>query len=118
MFLCFYFAATTGHYYLAKVLSLIAEKLHFSQNLAGLTLIALGNMACDVIFNKEKYPEATLAKLKTDCNYNLEIASGTLMVREFEGKNGTQQVLVIYVSDCTINDEKKTNHKKSKDSLI
>ena len=66
----------------------------------------------------EKYPEATLAKLKTDCNYNLEIASGTLMVREFEGKNGTQQVLVIYVTDCTINDEKKTNHKKSKDSLI
>jgi len=49
MLLCFYFAGTTGHYYLAKVLSLIAEKLHFSQNLAGLTLIALGNMACDVI---------------------------------------------------------------------
>ena len=49
MLLCFYFAATTGHYYLAKVLSLIATKLHFSQNLAGLTLIALGNMACDVI---------------------------------------------------------------------
>ncbi|MBR2557477.1 MAG: hypothetical protein IKE95_03760 [Methanobrevibacter sp.] len=76
------------------------------------------NMSCDVIFDKEKYPEATLNKLKTDCNYNLEIASGTLMVREFEGKNGTQQVLVIYVTDCTINDEKKTNHKKSKDSLI
>lgn len=76
------------------------------------------NMPVDVIFNKEKYPEATLSKLKTDCNYNLEIASGTLMVREFEGKNGTQQVLVIYVTDCTINDEKKTNHKKSKDSLI
>ena len=49
MFLCFYFAGTTGHYYSAKILGAIAEKMHMSQNLAGLTLIALGNMSTDVI---------------------------------------------------------------------
>ena len=78
------------------------------------------NIPVDILFNKEKYPEATLAKLNPDCNYNLEIADGSLMVRQYEGKNGLQQVLCIYVNECTINDEKKTNKKssKSKDSLI
>ena len=47
--LCFYFLSSTGNDYLAPALGIISEKLHLSQNLAGLTLLALGNQAPDVI---------------------------------------------------------------------
>ena len=49
LILCFYFLSTTGNDYLAPALGIISEKLNLSQNLAGLTLLALGNQAPDVI---------------------------------------------------------------------
>ena len=48
LLLCFYFISTTGNDYLAETLGIISEKLKLSQNLAGLTLLALGNTAPDV----------------------------------------------------------------------
>ena len=47
--LCFYFLSSTGNDYLAPALGIISEKMKLSQNLAGLTLLALGNQAPDVI---------------------------------------------------------------------
>ena len=47
--LCFYFLSTTGNDHLAPALGIMSEKLGLSQNLAGLTLLALGNQAPDVI---------------------------------------------------------------------
>lgn len=47
--LCFYILSSTGGDYLAPALGIISEKLSLSQNLAGLTLLALGNQAPDVI---------------------------------------------------------------------
>ena len=47
--LCFYYLSSTGNDYLAPTLGIISEKLHLSQNLAGLTLLALGNCAPDII---------------------------------------------------------------------
>lgn len=46
---CFYFVANTANKYLAPILGIISEKLNLSQNLAGLTLLALGNQAPDII---------------------------------------------------------------------
>ena len=46
--LCFYFLSTTGNDYLAETLGIISDKMKLSQNLAGLTLLALGNTAPDV----------------------------------------------------------------------
>lgn len=46
---CFYFVANTADKYLAPVLGTMSEKLNLSQNLAGLTLLALGNQAPDVV---------------------------------------------------------------------
>lgn len=46
---CFYFIANTANKYLAPMLGIISEKMHLSQNLAGLTLLALGNQAPDVL---------------------------------------------------------------------
>lgn len=77
------------------------------------------NLPVDIIFNKEKYPESTLSKLNVESNYNLEIADGSLMVREYEANGVKKQVLCIYVNDCTINDEKKTKKaSKKNDSLV
>lgn len=47
--LCFYFLSTTSGDYFAEVLGIVSEKIGLSQNLAGLTLLALGNAAPDVI---------------------------------------------------------------------
>ena len=49
LLLSFYFISSTGNDYLAETLGLISEKLKLSQNLAGLTLLAFGNTAPDVI---------------------------------------------------------------------
>ena len=49
LLLSFYFISTTGNDYLAETLGIISEKLKLSQNLAGLTLLAFGNTAPDVI---------------------------------------------------------------------
>ncbi len=46
--LCFYFLATTADFYLSSALARIAKMLHMSENLAGVTLLALGNGAPDV----------------------------------------------------------------------
>ena len=45
----FYSISDTSNNYLAPALGLICDKIHLSQNLAGLTLLALGNQAPDII---------------------------------------------------------------------
>lgn len=45
----FYFIANTANKYLAPMLGIISEKMNLSQNLAGLTLLTLGNQAPDII---------------------------------------------------------------------
>lgn len=46
--LSFYLLSSTGNDYLAPALGILSEKLDLSQNLAGLTLLALGNQAPDI----------------------------------------------------------------------
>ena len=48
LLLCFYFLSSTGNEYLANALGIISEKMKISQNLAGVTFLALGNQAPDV----------------------------------------------------------------------
>ena len=48
LLLCFYFLSSTGNEYLANALGIISEKMQISQNLAGVTFLALGNQAPDV----------------------------------------------------------------------
>ena len=48
LLICFYFLSTTGNEYLANALGIISEKMKISQNLAGVTFLALGNQAPDV----------------------------------------------------------------------
>ena len=47
--LCFYFLSTTVDEYTSRILGRISVKLNMSQNLAGLTLLALGNQAVDIL---------------------------------------------------------------------
>ena len=48
LLICFYFLSSTGNDYLANSLGIISEKMKISQNLAGVTFLALGNQAPDV----------------------------------------------------------------------
>ena len=48
LLLSFYLLSTTGNDYLANALGIISEKMEISQNLAGVTFLALGNQAPDV----------------------------------------------------------------------
>ena len=47
--LCFYFLSSTGEEYLSQILTKLAKKCNCSQNLAGLTLLAFGDEAADII---------------------------------------------------------------------
>ena len=47
--LCFYFLSTTVDEYTSRILGRISVKLNMSQNLAGLTLLAFGNQAVDIL---------------------------------------------------------------------
>jgi sodium/potassium/calcium exchanger 6 len=49
IFICFYILSDTSNIYLSTSLTILAEKLRISQNLAGVTFLALGNGAPDVI---------------------------------------------------------------------
>jgi sodium/potassium/calcium exchanger 6 len=49
IFICFYILSDTSNQYLSTSLTILAEKLNMSQNLAGVTFLALGNGAPDVI---------------------------------------------------------------------
>lgn len=49
VFTAFYFLASTAEEYLSPALSRISKKLNLSQTLAGVTLLAFGNGAPDVI---------------------------------------------------------------------
>lgn len=76
------------------------------------------NFPADVIFSKDKYPEVTLNKLDVTKCYDLDVKSGFLIVREFEANGEKRKVLVIYVTDCTINNPKSINSSPKKDSLV
>ena len=47
--LCFYFLSTTVDEYVSRILGRMSVKLKMSQNLAGLTLLAFGNQAVDIM---------------------------------------------------------------------
>lgn len=47
--ICFYFLSDTSNKYLSQPLTIISDRLKISQNLAGLTFLAFGNGAPDVI---------------------------------------------------------------------
>ena len=47
--LCFFFLSTTVDEYTSRILGRISVKLNMSQNLAGLTLLAFGNQAVDIL---------------------------------------------------------------------
>lgn len=76
------------------------------------------NLPVDIIFNKEKYPEATLNKLDPANNYDIDIQNGFLYVREYEANGNIFKVLCIYVNDCTINNPKETKAKQSKKNSL
>ncbi len=48
-FICFYLLSDTANKYLSQALTNISDKLGLSQNLAGVTFLAFGNGAPDVI---------------------------------------------------------------------
>ena len=50
-FVCFYILSDTANQYLSSALTNISEKLNLSQNFAGVTILAFGNGAPDVIAN-------------------------------------------------------------------
>ena len=47
--LCFFFLSTSVDEYVSRILGRMSIKLNMSQNLAGLTLLALGNQSVDII---------------------------------------------------------------------
>ena len=49
LIICFYLLGDTANRYLSNALTTISDKFNFSQNLAGVTLLAFGNGAPDVI---------------------------------------------------------------------
>jgi sodium/potassium/calcium exchanger 6 len=49
LFACFYLLSDTSNRYLSPALTILSDKLGMSQNLAGVTFLALGNGAPDVI---------------------------------------------------------------------
>jgi len=49
LLLCFFMLSDTSNRYLSPALTILSDKLKMSQNLAGVTLLALGNGAPDVI---------------------------------------------------------------------
>ena len=49
LIVCFYLLSDTSNKYLSPALTFISDKLNMSQNLAGVTFLALGNGAPDVI---------------------------------------------------------------------
>lgn len=76
------------------------------------------NLPVDIVFSKDKYPEATLNKLDVSKNYDLDIQNGFLFVREYESNGNIVKVLCIYVLDCTINNPKETKAKQSKKNSL
>ena len=49
LLLCFYFLSTSVDEYVSRILGRMSVKLNMSQNLAGLTLLAFGNQAVDIM---------------------------------------------------------------------
>jgi sodium/potassium/calcium exchanger 6 len=68
-FLCFYLLSDTASNYLSTALTKISEKLKISQNLAGITILAFGNGASDVIGSI----------VSSDMNEGLEMSLGALL---------------------------------------
>lgn len=93
LILCFYFLSTTGNDYLAPALGIISEKLNLSQNLAGLTLLALGNQAPDVIV-------AFVAG--EDENEGLETSLGSLLGGGFIVVAIVLSTVVMYGNEVTV----------------
>jgi Ca2+/Na+ antiporter len=68
--LCFFLLSDTSNRYLSNPLTILSDKLKISQNLAGLTFVAFGNGAADVI--------SSIVASKDDSD-GVEMTLGTLM---------------------------------------
>jgi len=69
--ICFYLLSDTANKYLSQALTNISDKLGLSQNLAGVTLLALGNGAPDVI--------ASIVASNGQDDEGLDVAIGALL---------------------------------------
>jgi len=70
-FFCFYLLSDTANKYLSQALTNISDKLKFSQNLAGVTILAFGNGANDVI--------SSIIASKGEGQKGLDVAIGSLL---------------------------------------
>lgn len=68
---CFYLLSDTANKYLSQALTNISDKLGLSQNLAGVTFLALGNGAPDVI--------ASIVASEGQDDEGLDVAIGALL---------------------------------------
>jgi sodium/potassium/calcium exchanger 6 len=68
--ICFYLLGDTANRYLSNALTTISDKFNFSQNLAGVTLLAFGNGAPDVISS------LVAANGEGGLNFNIASAAG------------------------------------------
>ena len=69
--ICFYLLSDTANKYLSQALTNISDKLKLSQNLAGVTILAFGNGANDVI--------SSIIASESDEVDGLEVAIGSLL---------------------------------------
>lgn len=70
-FICFYLLSDTANKYLSVALTNISDKLKLSQNLAGVTFLAFGNGAPDVI--------SSIVASDGDGAEGLDVAIGSLL---------------------------------------
>jgi len=69
--ICFYLLSDTANKYLSQALTNISDKLKLSQNLAGVTILAFGNGANDVI--------SSIIASESEGEDGLEVAIGSLL---------------------------------------
>lgn len=71
-FICFYLLSDTANKYLSQALTNISDRLRLSQNLAGVTFLAFGNGAPDVI-------SSIVASNGTNEDQGIDVAIGSLL---------------------------------------
>jgi len=94
--LCFFILSDTSNRYLSNALTLLSDKLKFSQNLAGLTFVAFGNGAPDVI--------SSIVASKDDSD-GIDFTIGALMGASVFVTSFVLSTVVIYAKSITV--EKK-----------
>lgn len=91
--LCFYILSDTSNRYLSNALTLLSDKLKFSQNLAGLTFVAFGNGAPDVI--------SSIVASKDDSE-GIDFTIGALMGASVFVTSFVFSTVVVYAKSITV----------------